>query len=412
MDARWFEPARRNRAVWFDARGLERGFKQHAGRGIGTYVAALAAELEAQTSPTHLKLMVERASELLRPIASERRIDVPRIVPGDGRVATYLRQHVVIAAWLAARRPALVHFAAQTDIPVFTAVPTVVTVHDVVLHRHGEWYARSSADGRGGAAARLRFRVMRELERIAIRRADRVIVPSRVTAGELAATLGVPRARIAVIPEAAGEHFHPEARPADAAIRGRLGLPSRYLLHTGGADVRKRLPALIRAFDALAVDDREVALVLVGPVVASSGYAAVARAIVQSPARERILLPGVLDDVDLPAVYRGAVAVVLATEHEGFGLPVVEAFACGTPVVATAAPAVAEVAGDGALLVPVSEPAALAPALRDLLASPARRADLHARGLARAAQYRWGIAAAETLAVYDALTGESPSART
>jgi len=399
-------------AVWFDSRGLQRGFKEHAGRGIGTYVAALAAELEAQSAKGRVKFLVEAGVELVKPLPEARLVFAPRVFSGPTRFETYLRQHVVLAAWLAIARPAAVHFAAQTDAPAFAPVRTILTVHDVVLHRHGDWYAKSAAPGGASALAELRFRSMRRLERFAIARAERVIVPSRVTADELVATLAVPRARIAVIPEAAGSRFGPTPGATDAAIRARLGLPARYLLHTGGADARKRLPELIAVFDELARDDRELALVLVGPVAASSGWAAVAAAIDRARAHDRIRLAGVLDDHDLPAVYRGARALVLATRHEGFGLPVIEAFACGTPVVATAALAVTEVAGDAALLVPVDEPQALAGALRELLASRSRADELAARGVARAAQFRWSIAAAETLAVYDGVLARSTGAPT
>jgi glycosyltransferase involved in cell wall biosynthesis len=403
---------RDGRAVWFDSRGLQRGFKEHAGRGIGTYVAALAAELEAQSSYDRVKFLVEAGSELVKPLPAARLVLAPRVFTGPTRLETYLRQHLVLAAWLGSARPAAVHFAAQTDAPAFAPTRTIVTVHDVVLHRHGEWYSATPALGGAARLAELRFRWMRRLERFAITRAERVIVPSRVTADELAATLAVPRARIAVIPEAAGARFGPIPGATDAAIRTRLGLPSRYLLHTGGADARKRLPELIAVFDEVARDDRYLALVLVGPVATGSGWAAVAAAIDRARAHDRIRLPGVLDEHDLPAVYRGARALVLATRHEGFGLPVVEAFACGTPVVATAAPAVAEVAGDAALLVPVDEPQALAGALRDLLASRSRADEIASRGIARAAQFRWSIAAAETLAVYDGVLARAGSART
>jgi len=396
--------------VWFDARGLARGFKAHAGRGIGTYAAALAAELVERTPADRLKFLVEAGSELIHPIPSGRLVVVPRAF-GEGRFPTYLRQHVLLAAVLGARRPGAMHFAAQTDATALAPVPSIITVHDVVLHRHGDWYA-DPAPGADARATRLRFRLMRALERLAILRAARVIVPSRVTADELVATLGLPRTRIAVIPEAASARFRPAPGSADAAIRARLGLPRRYLLHTGGADVRKRLPELIAAFDELARDDAEIGLVLVGPIAGGVGAAEVSSAIARARAHARIVLPGLLDDQDLPAVYRGAEALVLATRHEGFGLPVVEAFASGTPVVATAAPAIAEVAGDAALLVPVDAPEALAAALRELVRDPAKREELRQRGLVRASQFRWSTAANETVSIYEAVIGTPFATRT
>jgi glycosyltransferase involved in cell wall biosynthesis len=391
-------------AVWFDARGLQQGFKAHGGRGIGTYVGALAVALDGEAAPGRVRMLVERGAELVQSITPSRLLFAPR-APGRGRLATQLHQHAQLAAWITARRPAAVHFPAQTDAPVLLGVRSIITVHDVVLHRHGAWYAGGEADTPGLRAAQMRFRTMRMLERQAIAHASRIIVPSRVTAEELSRTLGVPRGKITIIPEAAAARFTPVAAPNDAAIRARLHLPERYLLHTGGSDARKRVPELIGVFDALAKDDPDLSLVLVGPVASGDGHPAVRRALDAAAARPRIIVAGVLPEADLPAVYRGAAALVLATRHEGFGLPVVEAFASGVPVVATAADAVREVASDAALLVPVAEVGALRDAVRRVLDEPELAASLRAAGLVRAAQFRWSLAAAETLAVYEEVGG-------
>jgi glycosyltransferase involved in cell wall biosynthesis len=300
-----------------------------------------------------------------------------------------------------------VHFPAQTDAPALLAVRSIVTVHDVVLHRHGAWYATHAGDDLASRAARARFRTMRLLERLAIAHASRVIVPSRVTARELEETLGVARGRITVIPLAAPARFTDVASAGDATVRARLRLPERYVLHVGGTDARKRLPKLVAAFDALARDDATLGLVLVGPEGDAVGSAALRRAIDGAAARHRIVVTGPVADPDLPALYRGAAAVALATRHEGFGLPVLEAFACGAPVVATAADALVEVAGDAALLVPVDAPEELAPAIARVLGDRALAMSLREQGIARAAQHRWSVAAAETLTVYEEVAGQN-----
>ncbi|MBU6284000.1 glycosyltransferase family 4 protein, partial [bacterium] len=230
-------------------------------------------------------------------------------------------------------------------------------------------------------------------------------VPSQVSAAELAATLGVDRARIAVVPEAPSPAFRPGPVPGDEELRRRLGLPERYLLHPGGADLRKRLPALVEAFDRVASDEPGLGLVLTGPVDRGPGAAAVGRAVESATARDRIVATGVLPAAEIPAIFRGAAAVVLATRHEGFGLPVVEAFASGVPVVATAAPAIVEVAGGAALLVPVERPRDLADAVRRVLREPSLADELRARGLERAAGADEVAFAHATLHVLEEVSG-------
>jgi alpha-1,3-rhamnosyl/mannosyltransferase len=241
---------------------------------------------------------------------------------------------------------------------------------------------------------------------MALARADRLIVPSKTSALELSGALGIPPARIAIVPEAAGDRFRAAPSDLDRHLRAQLGLPSRYLLHSGGADPRKRLPAVVAAFDAVAQEHPDLGLVFVGPVQQGVAYGDLQRAIAAAHARGRIVVLGLIEERSVAAVYRGAEALVLATSHEGFGLPVIEAFTAGVPVVATAAPAIAELASDAARLVPVSEPELLRDALRELLGDASLSADLCARGRRRAAQFGWPLAAEETLAVYAQVMNE------
>jgi glycosyltransferase involved in cell wall biosynthesis len=199
-------------------------------------------------------------------------------------------------------------------------VPMVVTLHDLVpLKRRGE-YLRSG----------LRFK----LRYLAVQRATRVIVPTRVVAEEAMEGLGIPRERIAVIPEAPAPQLHLRPEAEIEAVRRRYGLPKEYLLWVGRLttpDPRKRVAALARA-------PRRMPLVLVG----ATG----------SWARELpdVTLTGALSDDDLAAIYSGAHALVFPSDDEGFGLPPVEALACGTPVAASDVPALREVLDGRAIL--------------------------------------------------------------
>jgi len=199
-------------------------------------------------------------------------------------------------------------------------VPMVVTLHDLVpLKRRGE-YLRSG----------LRFK----LRYLAVQRAARVIVPTNAVAEDAVKALEIPRERIVVIPEAAAATLHHRGKQEVKAVRDRYGLPEQYLLWVGrltSPDPRKRVAALVKA-------SRTMPLVLVG----ATG----------SWARELpdVTLTGALDDDELAAIYSGAHALVFPSDDEGFGLPPVEALACGTPVAASDVPALREVLEGRAIL--------------------------------------------------------------
>ncbi|MBA2348603.1 MAG: glycosyltransferase family 4 protein [Solirubrobacterales bacterium] len=241
-------------------------------------------------------------------------------------------------------------------------VPQVVTVHDLVPLKRRSEYLRTG----------LRFR----LRYLAVQRAERVIVPTRAVAEDLTWLLDVPAERIRVIGEAAAACMRPRAAVEVAAVRERYGLPEDYLLWVGGLehpDPRKRVAALAR-------ESRKLPLVLAGPA--------------GRWARELpdVLLTGRLDDDELAAVYTGARALVFPSDDEGFGLPPVEALACGTPVAACDVPALREVLGDRAALVPVDDLAGLVAA-----------AEAARRPAPLASTFSWEDAARTTWAVYEEL---------
>jgi alpha-1,3-rhamnosyl/mannosyltransferase len=246
-------------------------------------------------------------------------------------------------------------------------VPMVVTLHDLVpLKRRGE-YMRSG----------LRFR----MRYLAVQRAVRVIVPTRAVAADAVVGLEIPSDRIVVISEAVASALHRRPQDEVDAVRTRYKLPDRYLLWVGGLrtpDPRKRVGALARA-------TRTMPLVLVG---ATGRWA-----------RELkdVTLTGAVSDDELAAIYTGAHALVFPSDDEGFGLPPVEALACGTPVAACDVPALREVLDGRASLVALDD-------LDGLLAA--------AEGATRPApappEWSWAEAAEQTWDVYEAAAGSIP----
>jgi alpha-1,3-rhamnosyl/mannosyltransferase len=238
-------------------------------------------------------------------------------------------------------------------------VPQVVTLHDLApLKRQGQ-YLRSM----------LRFK----LRYLAVQRATRVIVPTCAVAEEVENVLEIPQERIAVIPEAPASAFYPRSEEEISTVRHQFSLPDRYLVWVGALrtpNPRKRVAPLTRA-------RRSMPLVLVGPAA--------------QWARELpgVKLTGAVSDDELAAIYTGAHALVFPSDDEGFGLPPIEALACGTPVAASDVPALREVLDGRATLGPIDD-------LDGLIAA----AEAAEHPAPPAPAWTWGDAAEATLQVY------------
>ncbi|MGC8836936.1 MAG: glycosyltransferase family 4 protein [Anaerolineae bacterium] len=265
---------------------------------------------------------------------------------------------------------------------------TVVTVHDLALLGAGE------PAGRWGLSARLwRWALQGALK------AARLIADSRFTRDELLRWTDYPPQRVAVVPCGVASAFRPlDDRTHLEAVRARYGLPNgRLLLHVGLASPRKNLPGLLRAVALVRGAGAEgVHLVQVG---ATPGKAE--RALTTELGLEGwVHWLGTVPGEDLPALYNLADCFVFPSLYEGFGLPVLEAMACGTPVVCSNLASLPEVAGDAALLVDPREPAALARAILDMLEDETLRGRLREAGLRRAAAFTWARTAAATANIY------------
>jgi glycosyltransferase involved in cell wall biosynthesis len=279
--------------------------------------------------------------------------------------------------------------------PNFVPPPTrtrrlVVTVHDLAFRLHPETAPQST---RWWLA-----RIDRTLHR-----ASRIIAVSEATKRDLLELYDVSEERVAVIPNGVdGQVFHPPSPEEVEQVRRRFGISGLYLVFLGGIEPRKNLPNLVRAFADLPAGVRP-SLVLAGGSVEwnTEGRDALDRALRELPREvgERIVLTGYVAEPEKVALLGGAKALVYPSLYEGFGLPVLEAMACGTPVVTSDVPALAEVAGDAALLVEPRDPAAIASAMERILTDEGLRRSLKTKGIARAAGYPWDETARRTVQV-------------
>lgn len=278
----------------------------------------------------------------------------------------------------------LVHYPANVG-SLRAGLRTVVTVHDLSFYHEPRWYRpeRALYYRRGVAAS--------------VQHAERVITVSEFTAAELTKHLGYPRDRIDVIPNGVDERFGPATDEDQARVRTKYGLPERFILYTGTHEPRKNLVRLIRAWSTIAAQTTQD-LVLAG----RTGWktAPIRAEAERSPHHDRIHFPGFIDDSDLPALMTAADVFAYPSLYEGFGIPVAEAMACGTPVLTSNTTSLPEVAGDAAVLVDPLDIDALADGLRRLVFDEVLRSDLRRKGLERAQGYSWECTARETLDTY------------
>jgi glycosyltransferase involved in cell wall biosynthesis len=235
----------------------------------------------------------------------------------------------------------------------------------------------------------------------AARRAAAVIAVSQATKADIVRILGVERAKVHVIHEAPAAHFRPLAAGTGLGeVRQRYGLPQRFLLSVGTIEPRKNLVRLLEALAQLRRSESlDHALILVGH--RGWKYEGVFTAVERLALGDAVRFLGYVPVHDLVALYNLAQALVYPSLYEGFGLPVLEAMACGTPVVASSSSSLQEVAGNAAELVDPNQVQHIAAGLRRVLLDPHRRQELRALGLAQAARFSWDAASEQTRRIYD-----------
>jgi len=285
----------------------------------------------------------------------------------------------------------LFHFTGDIARPL-PDIPTVATVYDLYHLRHPEC-----------VAAQFRIDPARFAEKI--NRIDQVIAISEFTKKDLMQLCGVPEEKISVIPLGvdAAAFTSGDARRRTARLKSRFQLEGDFLLSVGTLETRKNYPMLLEAFRQVQTARPDLQLVLAGG--AGWGADQVRKTIHALNLGSRVYLPGYLEPEDLACLYAGARAFVFASRYEGFGLPLLEAFAAGVPAAVADCAALPEVAGDAALLFDPDRPEDIADKIRRALEDGGT---IKEKGLARIRQYTWDNTARQTLTVYQSLADSRP----
>jgi glycosyltransferase involved in cell wall biosynthesis len=337
--------------------------------GIGIYTAALLEDLR-QVAPQHeiveLNLKREVRMRLDRRLRWQQ-LEVPR------------RARAVHADVL--------HIPGF-DAPCWKPCPVVLTVHDLIGMLFPQNLPPIS-----------RFYWSRWLP-FSVRFADHIIADSEHTYRDILRLLKIDAARITVIPLAAGPQYQPiEQADTLQVIRRKYHLPDRLILFVSTLEPRKGIDTLLDAYAVLVQTVPDVPLVITGK---RGWYTEQSFAQVKQLGLEtRVIFTDYIPDEDLPAIYNCASVLAFPSRYEGFGLTVLEAMACGTPVVCSSSSSLPEVAGDAALQVPPDDALSLAQALQRVLTDAALRQQMKAQGLQQATRFSWARTAQETLAVYE-----------
>jgi len=274
------------------------------------------------------------------------------------------------------------------DVPLWRRCATVLTIHDLSLLLHPGTHRKRSV-----SRARRRLPLM-------VRAADAIITPTESVRREVCEHLKTSDAKVFAVPEAARACFRPIDFAATEIARRRLGVNNDFLLTVGTIEPRKNLVTLVRAFEevARALPESNLQLVIAGGRGWLSGP--IFQVMEKSPARDRIVLTDYLHDDDLRALYGSCRAFVYPSLYEGFGLPPLEAMACGAPVIASRIPALAETTGDAALLFDHTSANDLAQKILALVGDENATQKLSKAGLKRASEFSWEQTAQLTLNIY------------
>ena len=360
--------------------------------GIGRFVRSLVDALVA-VDPTNEYLLLHASPN---PGREPRFPTGPRV----GRRSLPISERWLNVLWHRARAPLAVDWlTGPVDVfhsPDFVLPPvhrarTILTVHDLAFLLYPEC-----------ADAALRAYLEKTVPSSA-RRADFIVADSENTRRDVISLLGIDPARVSVVPGGVDPSFHPVDDPArQRALRERLGLgpDAPYILFVGVIEPRKNLVGLLEAF-AILKARRSLPHKLV--VVGRKGWLweeTLERA-EASPFKDDVIFPGFIPDGELATLYSAAETFAFPSHYEGFGLPVLEAMACGTPVVSSRASSLPEVVGDAGMQVDPEDTEGLAAALELLALNAELRADLRRRGLERAAQFTWAAAARAQMDVYE-----------
>ena len=352
--------------------------------GVGNYTGRLFGALLAANPDWECLFYSNRSLEPLEPALARAERFYSRL-----SLRRTVWMQCLLPRLIRRSHPHLCHFPNATA-PLWPQAPFVITIHDASLFIYSHCHPRTRL-----LSSRLALPLV-------ARRAAAVITVSQHARRDLIRILDLPPEKVCVVYEAAPEHFRPVCDPRELErVRRKYRLPDHFLLYVGTLEPRKNLRRLVRAARQVRRYGFPHKLVLVG----ASGWQVdeLHREVEACGMKDDVLFTGYVPDDDLPALFSLATLFVFPSLYEGFGLPPIEAMACGTPVLSSNRSALPEICGDAAHLIDPEDEEELVESLIALLSDGERRAEMTARGLRQAATFSWQRAAQETASIYQSV---------
>jgi glycosyltransferase involved in cell wall biosynthesis len=353
-------------------------------QGVKTYLTNLIEYMVKIENEIDYFIYSNNPHELTRWKSNRSKVTLKKLPSSSGRF------NLLIGFPVCAIRDKLSLFHSQYVLPVFLPCKSVLTIHDILYENHPEFFPEHHR------------RLLKFFVPISAKRANRIISVSEFTKKQLIQCYGIPGEKITVTYEGASDKFAPiEDKDLIFTVLKKYGIKKKYILFVGRIEPRKNIGGLLKAFDYVKKrGKKDLCLVIVGNQDRLFKEKELFNKRNEVNLGSDIVFTGGVSDYDLSIFYNGAEVMVYPAFAEGFGLPVLEAMACGTPVITSDTTSLPEVAGEAAILVDPYSFIEIGESLERLLSNQVLRKELSAKGLERARKFRWEKTAEKTIEVY------------
>jgi len=369
------------KSIGFDLRALQYGFKAHKNRGIGVYTGNIIRRRDLAPQGLDVAPFYDPDYEAVEPL----KLSAKPFDPGWARrlqplIKDYIWSHFfyknIIDSTVKRAGVESIFFPSHLDTPAGLKAPYCVTVHDLISIALKDHYSRS---------VKHKAHVRKQLA--VLKGARHILADSEHTKHDVVRYAHVDPSKVTVIYLGVDPEFKPEAE--NNRERLFLTIPEKYILYVGGIDWRKNISLLFSAFSQLLKKQPDYHLVMTGDIENDPLYHKFLRSLKERSLESKVHALGFVSRAELVRLYNRAAVFFYPSVYEGFGLPVLEAMACGAPVITTNRTSIPEVAGDAAVLLDPDEPGPFTEALIRVVESDSERAKLSKAGLARAAMFSW-----------------------